>query len=324
MRRRDFITLFGSAAAVWPFEASAQQSDQLRHIVVLGTTQSDWAEWTASFAERLRQHGWMEGRTIAIEYRWSEARPESVAAVAAAFAQQKPDVIVTYGAAASTLKQASTSTPIVFAVAVDPVGSGLVASLSRPGDNITGLSIQQTDTVGRRLEFLREVVPNLRRLAIIFDGGYLGSVAENGQVRAVAQNLGLETTPHDIRRAEDIAPAFDVIKGQADALYVAENALASVNRATIVTLALSARLPAISTPSAFARVGLLISYGPNFLAMFQRAADLVDKILRGAKPGDIPVEQPTKFDLVINLKTAKTLGLAVPEKLLALADEVIE
>jgi putative tryptophan/tyrosine transport system substrate-binding protein len=324
MRRREFISLFGSAAAAWPFAASAQQSDRLRHIAVLGTTASDWAEWMAAFAERLRQHGWMEGRTIAIEYRWSEARQESVAAAATAFVQQKPDVIVTYGAAASTFKQATTSIPIVFAVAVDPIGSGLVASLSRPGGNITGLSIQQNDTAGRRLELLREVVPGLRRLAIMFDGGYRGSVEESGRLQAMTQNLGLETAPHDIRRAEDIAPAFDAIKGQADALYVAENALASANRTTIATLALSARLPAISTPSDFPRTGLLLSYGPNFLAMFQRAADLVDKILRGAKPGELPVEQPTKFDLVVNLKTAKTLGLTIPHNMLVLADEVIE
>jgi putative tryptophan/tyrosine transport system substrate-binding protein len=324
MRRREFIALLGGATAAWSLAARAQQSDQLWRIAVLGDTAAVWAPWTATFSERLRELGWIEGRTIAIEYRFSEGRPERVPEVAAEFVQQKADVIVTYGGAVPAFKRATASIPIVFAIAVDPLGIGLVANLTRPGGNVTGLSIQQNDTTGKRLELLREVVPNLRRLAIMFDGGYRASIGENGEVQVLARKLALDAASHEIRRAEDIAPLFDAIKGQADALYVVENALTSTNRMLIITLALSARLPTMFTTAEAARAGGLISYGPNFPALFRRAADYVDKILRGAKPGELPVEQPTKFDLVINLKTAKALGLSIPDKLLVLANDVVE
>ncbi len=183
MRRREFVTLLGGAAVVFPFASRAQPSDQLRHIAVLGDSPSDWGDWISAFVDRLRELGWIERRTIAIDYRWSEARPEHVAEAAATFVQQKPDVIVTYGGAALVLKQATNSIPIVFAIAVDPLGSGLVTSLSRPGGNMTGLSIQQNDTSGRRLELLREAVPGLRRLAIMFDGGYRGSVGKTAKFK---------------------------------------------------------------------------------------------------------------------------------------------
>jgi putative ABC transport system substrate-binding protein len=324
MRRREFIALVGGATVAYPLAVHAQPSDQARRVAVLGDNPASWGVWLAGFAERLRELGWMEGRTIAIEYRWSEGRPERVAEAAADFVRQKPDAIVTYGGAVLAFRKATTSIPIVFAVAVDPLGSGLVDSLSHPGGNVTGLSIQQTETTGKRLELLHDIVPGLRRLAVMFDGGYNASVAENGQVQAIARTLGLEAEAHEIRRAEDIAPVFDALKGQADALYVAENALTVTNRTPIVTLALRDQLPTIFTGAHFVRAGGLISYGPNYPVMFRRTAELVDKILLGAKPGDLPVEQPTKFDLVINLKTAKALGLQVPDKLLALADEVIE
>jgi putative tryptophan/tyrosine transport system substrate-binding protein len=324
MRRREFIALLGGATAVWPLAVRAQQSDQLRHIAVLGDNHSVWGPWIAAFVERLRQLGWIEDRTVAIEYRWSEARPERVTEVAAEFVRQKPDVIVTYGGAVTILKRATTSIPIVFAVAVDPVGIGLVDSLSRPGGNVTGLSVQSTDLAGKRLELLREIVPTLRRLAIVFDAGYPAAVLGNQEVQAAAHTFGLEVAPHEIRRAEDIAPVFDVLKGRADALYVVENALTSANSTQITTLALTARLPMMFNIGTTVQVGTLISYGPNFPALFRRAADFADEILRGAKPGDLPVEQPTEFDLIINLKTAKALGLAVPDKLLALANEVVE
>jgi putative ABC transport system substrate-binding protein len=184
--------------------------------------------------------------------------------------------------------------------------------------------MQQNEITGKRMEFLREVVPNLRRLAIMFDGGYLGSVRESGEAQAAARTLGLDVTSHEITRAEDIAPVFDALKGQADALYVVQNALTNANLTPIITLALNARLPTTFATGNAARAGGLLTYGPNVPALFRRAADYVDKVLRGTKPGDIPVEQPTKFDLVINLKTAKALGLTVPHNLLVLADEVIE
>ena len=324
MRRREFVTLLGGAAVAYPLAVRAQKSDQLRRVAVLGDSPSTWNVWIVGFAERLRELGWVEDRTIAIEYHWSEGRPERVAEAVAEFVQRKPDVIVTYGSAALVLKRTTASIPIVFAIAIDPLGAGLVQDLSRPGGNVTGLSLQQTDTSGKRLEVLGEVVPGLHRLAIMFDGGYRASVGENDAVQAMARKLGLEAAPYEIRRAEDIARVFDALKGRVDALYVVGNALTEINVSPIVTLALGAQLPTSLTSAESVRAGGLMSYGPDYPAIFRRAADYVDKILRGTKPGDLPVEQPTKFDLVINLKTAKALGLTIPHNLLVLADEVIE
>jgi putative tryptophan/tyrosine transport system substrate-binding protein len=324
MRRREFITLLSGAVVACPLTALAQRPGKLPTIGFLGDGASVSVPWTAAFAERLRELGWIEGRTVSIEYRKSEGRPERVAEIAAEFVQLKIDVIVTYGGAVAILKQATASIPIVFALAADPIGSGLVASLSRPGGNVTGFSLLQPDVAGKRLELLRQLVPGLRRLAIMFDADYPASVREMGNVQATARNLGLEVAPHGIRRTEDIAPVFDAFKGQAEALYIVENSLLANNGPRIATLALNIQLPTIFTSGAVVRAGALISYGADIPAMFGRAADYVDKILRGAKPGELPVEQPTKFDLVINLKTAKALGLTIPHKLLVLADEVIE
>jgi ABC-type uncharacterized transport system substrate-binding protein len=323
MKRRAFITLLGSAAA-WPLAARAQQLAKLPTIGFLGTTTpSGWSQWVAAFVQRLRDLGWVEGRTITLEYRWAEGRDERFAAIAAEFVQLKVDVIVTSGTALLAAKQATSVIPIVFAVANDPVGSGFVASLSRPGGNVTGLSLQSTDLAGKRLELLREVVPGLRRLAIMAHVGNPGAVLELAGIQAAARALGLEVATLEIRRAEDIAPTFDMLKS-VDALYVETDALMSTHRIRINTLALAARLPTMHGGRAYVEAGGLMSYGPNYTDLFRRAADLVDKVLRGQKPGDIPVEQPTNFDLIINLTTAKALGIDVPPMLLARADEVIE
>jgi len=324
MRRREFITLLSSAAAAWPLAPRAQPGAKVSTVGFIGTSASGFSAWTAVFAKRLLELSEIDHRTVAIEYRWSEGRPERVAEIAAEFVQQKVDLIVAYGGAAVTVKKATASIPIVFAPAADPVGIGLVTSLSHPGGNATGLSIQATEAAGKRLELLRKVIPKLRRLAILFDGGYAATVQEKDEVQDLARTLGLEVVPQEIRRAEDIASAFVALKGQADALYITENALIFTNRETIATLALNAKLPTTCTNADIARVGALMSYGPDFPALFRRAAEIVDKILRGTKPGDIPVEQPTKFNLVVNLKTAKALSLIIPDKILALADEVIE
>lgn len=324
MRRREFIALFGSGAVALPVAARAQGPGKLPTIAVLGNRASIWSPWTAAFSGRLRELGWIEGRTAAIEYHWSEGRLERVGEIAAELTRQKVDAIVTYGGAVATLKQATTSIPIVFAIAVDPLGSGLVASLSHPGGNVTGLSLQQNDVASKRLELLREVVPGLRRLAIMFDAGYRASVLENGELQTLARGLGLEVAPHEIRRAEDIAPVFEAFKSQAEALYIVDNALIDANRTEIIALALNARLSTTFNTGDAARAGGLMSYGPDVPDLFRRAAAYVDKILRGTKPGDLPVEQPTKFELVLNLKTAKALGLTIPEKLLTTADAVIE
>jgi putative ABC transport system substrate-binding protein len=324
MKRRQFITLLGGAVAAWPLAARAQQPGKLPTIGFLGAEAAAWSAYITAFAERLRALGWIEGRTIAIEYRWSEGRPERVAEIAAEFVRLKVDVIVTNGPAVATLKQATSVIPIVFAVALDPVGGGLVASLAQPGGNVTGQSTQQSDLAGKRVELLRDVVPRLRRLAIILNVGYPSAVLEMGEVQAAARALGIEVDTLEIRRAEDIAPAFAALKGQADALYIVVDALVVANLARINILAVGARLPTMFNTRAYVKAGGLMSYGPNLSDLFRRAADMVDKILRGAKPADIPVEQPTKFDLIINLTTAKALGLEIPPSLLAIADEVME
>jgi len=326
MRRREFITLLGRAAAAWPLAARAQQAGKLPTIGFLGAnTPSADSQRTAAFVQRLRELGWIDGRGIAIEYRWAEGRPERAAEIAAEFVRLKVDVIVAGGTApAIAAKQATSVIPIVFAVAGDPVGTGLVTSLARPGGNVTGMSMQKTDLGGKRLELLREVAPALHRLAILANVGSPAVVPELREIQAGAGTLGLDVTTLEIRRAEDIAPAFEALKGRAEALFVCGDPLVDTNRIRIITLALAARLPTISDFREYVEAGGLMSYGPNFPDLFRRAADLVDKILRGAKPGDLPVEQPTKFDLILNLTTAKALGLTIPESFLLRADEVIE
>jgi putative ABC transport system substrate-binding protein len=324
MRRRDFIKVTAGSAAAWPLAARAQQPGKLPIIGFLGTDASIWGPYTAAFVQRLRELGWIEGRTIAIEYRWSEGRPERNAEIAAEFVRMKVDVIVTNAFAASMVKQATSVIPIVFPLGIDPVGSDLIKSLAQPGGNVTGVTNQQSDLAGKRLELLREVLPRLRRLAIIGNAGFPQAVLEMGKVQAEARTLGLEVAPLEIRRVEDIAPAFESLKAQTDALYVVGDAFVQANRTRIITFSLSARLPTVVYSREFVQAGALMSYGPNFSDQFRRTAELVDKILRGTKPGDIPVEQPTKFALVINLTTAKALGLTIPPPLLARADEVIE
>jgi putative ABC transport system substrate-binding protein len=323
--RRTFITLL-SGTAMWPVVASAQQAGNLPTIGFLGgATPSAWSQWTAAFARRLRELGWIEGRTVAIEYRWAEGHSERFAEIATEFVLLNVSVIVTAGTeAVLAARQATSVIPIVFGTASDPVGSGLVTSLARPGGNVTGLSNQSADLAGKRLELLREVLPGLRRLAIMANIGSPAGVLEMGDVQAAARTLGIEVAPLEIRRAEDIAPAFAALKAQADVLYVVGEALTAANLTRIITFSHTARLPTIFNARDFVQSGGLISYAPNYPAQFRRAAELVDKILRGTKPVDIPVEQPTKFDLAINLTTAKALGLTIPEAFLLRADEVIE
>jgi len=326
MKRREFITLLGGAAAACPLAARAQQAGKLPTIGFLGqTTLSGGSEWVAAFVQRLHELGWNEGRTIAIEYRWAEGREERFAELAAELVRLKVDVIVTSGTPqVLAAKQATSVIPIVFATAGDPVGNNLVASLARPGGNVTGLSNLISETGGKRLEFLREVVPGLRRLAILANVSNPAVVLDMGDVQAAARTLGLEVTTLEIRRAQDIVPAFEALNGRAEALYVSSDALVNANRIRINILAVGARLPTMHGSGDYVEAGGLMSYGVNFPDQFRRTADYVDKILRGAKPGDIPVEQPTKFDLIINLTTAKALGLTIPESFLLRADEVIE
>ena len=324
MRRRDFIIVFGSSVFVWSIPARAQQPNNVPIIGFIGPDAVNWTAWTAAFAERLAQLGWIDGRTVAINYRWSEGRSERVAEFASEFVQNKVDVIVTYGGAVSTIRKATTAIPIVFALSNDPLGGGLVASLSRPGGNATGLSIESADTVSKRLEFLRDLVPQLRRLAVLFDAGYPAAVKEANEVQAAAHALRFDIARQEIRHSDDVTSALEALRSQSDALYVVENALIAPNVTRIVSFAVGARLPTSFVTGDYVRAGGLMSYGPNYPALFRRAAEIADKILRGGNPADIPVEQPSKFEFVINLKTAMALGLTVPDKMLALADEVIE
>jgi putative ABC transport system substrate-binding protein len=323
--RRDLITLLGGAAAAWPLAARAQQPGKLPTVGFLGADPSIESKRVLAFVQRLRELAWIDGRNLAIEYRWAEGRNERYTEAAAELVRLKVDVIVTIATPATlAAKQATAVVPIVFGAVSDPVGTGLAASLARPGGNITGLANQISDTAGKKLEFLREVVPGLRRLAILAHVGNPASVLEMGEAQAAARKLGLEVTTSEIRRAEDIAPAFEALRERADALYLCPDPLMNTNRTRINILAVGARLPTMHGVREYVEAGGLMSYGVNLPDQFRRVADIVDRILRGAKPADIPVEQPTKFDLIINLTTAKALGLTIPDSFLLRADEVIE
>jgi len=324
MRRRDFLTGIVVSSTV-PLTARAQQPGKLPTIGFLGASPSIESDRVAAFVQRLRELAWIDGRNLVIEYRWAEGRNERYAEAAAELVRLKVDIIVTVATPATlAAKQATTVIPIVFGAASDPIRTGLVESLARPGGNVTGLSNQISDTGGKKLEFMREIVPSLRQVAILANVGNPAAVLDMVEAQAAARKLGLEVTTSEIRRAADIAPAFDALKGHADALYVCTDPLVNTHRIRVNILALAARLPTIHSLREYVEAGGLMSYGPNIPDLLRRAADFVDKILHGARPVDIPVEQPTKFDLVINLTTAKALGLTIPESLLARATEVIE
>ena len=325
MRRREFLALTGGAAS-WPLAARAKGAVKLPTVGFLGPlAQPAMQEWTAAFVRRLREVGWIESRTVTIEYRYADGHSDRAAEIATEFVRLKVAVIVTGGVTAVVAAKKATSViPIVFATAGDPVGTGLVASLSRPGGNVTGLSNQSADLAGKRLELLREIAPKLRRLAIMFNAGAAIGVLEKDQVQIAARALGLEVVLLEIRETSQIAPAIRALKDNADGLYVVTDPLMNTNRVAINIVANDAHLPTMHGEKAYVEAGGLISYGPDFSDLFRRCAELVDKILRGAKPADIPVEQPTKFDLAINLKTAKALDLNVPQALIATANQVVE
>ena len=325
MRRREIVAAIGAVAA-WPLAAPAQPAARLPTIGFFGpTTPKATSRYMPAFVQRLQELGWVEGRTVTIEYRWAEGRVERLTEIATEFVRLNVDIIVAHATQAThAAKQVTSVIPIVFPLAADPIGAGLVVNLSRPGANVTGLSLQQTDTAGKRVELLREAVSGLHRLAVLANIGNPGAVLETSQVLAAARAIGLEVVTLEIRRAEDIAPAFEAYKDRADALYVTGDPLAFTNINQINTLALGARLPTTYVGREYIESGGLMSYGPSYPDLYRRAAGLVDKILRGAKPADLPVEQPTKFDFVINLTTAKALGLDVPPTLLARTDEMIE
>jgi putative ABC transport system substrate-binding protein len=324
MRRREVITLLGAAAAS-PLAARAQQGKPPTIGFMGESTPEGQRQWVSAFVQRLGERGWIEGRTVTIEYRWAEGRNERFAEIVADLVRLKVDIIVTQGTpAVIAAKQATSVIPVVFAIAGNPVANGLVTSLARPGGNVTGLTNQTADLAGKRIELLREVLPRLRRLAIMANVDNPSVVLDLREVQTAATTLGLEIIAADIRQTADIATAFAALAGHADALYVAGDPLVTTNRTRLAILAAGARLATVHGNRENVVAGGLMSYGPNLADSHRRAADFVDKILHGAKPADLPVEQPTKYDLVINLITATALGLEVPPTLLARAEEVIE
>lgn len=324
MRWRDFIKLAGAAMTpmIGPDNALGQQPRPPTTVGFLGAaTPTIWSANVTAFQNRLRELDWIDGRNISIEYRWAQGRDDRYAEFASEFAHRKVDIIVT---AVIALKKATSTIPIVFAAAGDPVRTGLVSSLSRPGGNVTGLSNLQTDLGGRRLSLLREIQPNLKKVAVLGNVESPLIALEIEGVKEDGAKLGLETFKLQVTKAEEIVPAIQALNGVADALYICSDPFLTTHRVRINTLAIAQKLPTVNAFREYVVAGGLLSYGPNFPDLFRRSADYVDKILRGAKPTEIPVEQPVKFDLVINNTTAKAIGLTIPEQFLMRANEVIE
>jgi putative ABC transport system substrate-binding protein len=329
LRRREFVASLCSAAlssVVAPLSARAQQPGKRPTVGFLGaTTPTIWGVFVSAFLQRLRELGWTDGQNIVIEYRWAEGRESRYAEFAAELVRRKVDIIVTAGTpAVLAAMKATTTIPIVFAAAGDPVRTGLVVSLARPGGNVTGLSNQQTDLGGLRLELLREIMPGLKRVAVLGNVDSPIITLEMNSVLAAAAKLDLEAFRLEVKKSEDIDAGIESLKGRADALYVCSDPLVTTHRVRINTLAVSQKLPTMYAFREYVQAGGLISYGPNFPDLFRRSGDYVNKILRGAKPADIPVEQPVKFDLIVNNTTARALGLIIPETFLVRANEVIE
>jgi ABC-type uncharacterized transport system substrate-binding protein len=328
MRRRDFITLLGTAVA-WPVAARAQQREQMRRIGVLMNLGSDDAEGqarNAAFLQGLQELGWTVGRNVRIEYRWGAGDAELFRRHGLELVALAPDVILAAGGAVvPSLLQATRTIPIVFTLTPDPVGAGFVESLARPGGNATGFTIFEYGISGKWLELLKEIAPHVTRAAVIRDPAIAAGLGLWGAIQSVAPSLGVELRPLGVRDAGEIERVVTAFARSSNGgLIVTGSSLATVHRELITTLAARYRLPAVYPQRSFVTVGGLISYGPDSIDPYRQAAGYVDRILRGEKPADLPVQAPTKYELVINLKTAKAIGLEVPPTLLARADEVIE
>jgi putative ABC transport system substrate-binding protein len=328
MKRRAFISLLGGAAAAWPLAGSAQQPDRMRRVGALMNLAADDPESqarVAAFAQGLQELGWTVGRNVRLDYRWGAGDVERYRRYAAELVALKPDVILAGGAATGPLQQATRTVPIVFAALVDPVGAGFVASLARPGGNITGFTPFEYGLSGKWLELLKEVSPRLTRAAVLRDPAIGAGIAQFAAMQTVAPSLGVELMPIDVRGTDEIERAIKTFASSSNGgLVVTSSTLAIVHRELIIGLATRHRLPAIYPSRLFVASGGLAAYGPDTIDLYRRAAGYVDRILKGEKPADLPVQAATKYELVINLKTAKTLGLDVPPTLLARADEVIE
>jgi putative tryptophan/tyrosine transport system substrate-binding protein len=329
MRRRQFITLFGSAAVAWPLAALAQQRERIRRIGVLMNRVADDPEsqvLIAAFMQALQQSGWTVGRNLHIDIRWGAGNAELTGKYAAELVALAPDVVLApTTATVRAVHQVSRTVPVVFTTATDPVSGGLVASLAHPGGNVTGFTQREFGLSAKSLELLKEIAPRLSRMAVLRDSTTTGGAGQMGAIQAAAPALALEITPIDVREADEINRNVAAFARQSNGgLFVTTSAPAMVHRELIIALATRHRLPAIYPFRYYVASGGLISYGPDTLEPYRGAAGYVDRILKGEKPADLPVQAPTKYELVINLKTAKALGLSVPPSLLAIADEVIE
>jgi putative ABC transport system substrate-binding protein len=326
IERRDFIMLLGGAAAAWPLAARAQQMRRVGVLMNLAADDPESQRRMTAFVQGLQQLGWTDGRNVRIETRWGAADVDRFRSYAGELVALAPDVILASGhPSVVALQQATRTVPIVFLQVVDPVGAGFVASLARPGGNATGFTVFEYSISGKWLELLKEVAPSVTRAAIIRDAAITAGTGQFAAIQAVAPSLGIEVSPIGVRDAREIERAIEAFARSSNGgLIVTGSALAAVHRDLIVTLAARHKLPAVYSFRYFATVGGLISYGPDSMDPYRRAAGYVDRILKGERPADLPVQAPTKFELVINLKTAKALGLEVPATLLARADEVIE
>jgi len=328
VNRRSLISLLGGAAA-WPLAARAQQSERVRRIGVLMNLASDDAEGQArlaAFHQGLQQLGWTVGRNVQIDYRWGAGNADYIRKFAAELVALAPDVILSTGSpSVAALQQATRTVPVVFVTVVDPVSSGFVDSLARPGGNITGFTLYEYSISGKWLALLKEIAPGMTRAAVIRDPALTAGGGQLGVIQAVAPSVGAEVTPVNVRDAGEIERGITAFaRSPNGGLIVTASTLAGVHRDLIVALAARHKLPAVYPIPYFARSGGLMSYGPDSVDQYRRVASYVDRILKGEKPADLPVQAPTKYELVINLKTAKALGLDVPTTLLARADEVIE
>jgi putative ABC transport system substrate-binding protein len=329
MRRRDFISLLGGTAAAWPLAAQAQQGERVRRVGVLTNLAADDAEGqvrNTAFAQALAQLGWAVGQNLQIEHRWAAGDADRIRSYAAELVALTPDVILTTGAAGvAPLLQATRTVPVVFVLVPDPVGSGFVASLARPGGNATGFVQFEYGISGKWLELLKEIAPGVARVAVLRDPAIAGGQGQVAAIQAVAPSFGMEVTPINVRDTGEMERAIAAFAHTSrDGLIVTASALTVFHRDLIVTLAARYKLPTVYVQRLFVASGGLISYGANVVDQYRRAANYVDRILKGEKPADLPVQRPTKYELAINLKTAKALGLEVPPSLLARADEVIE
>ena len=329
MKRRKLVTLVGGAAVAWPLSARAQEGERMRRVGILlpaAADDLDYQGWVGAFLQGLAQSGWTIGRNVRIDTRWATPNPASLRKHAAELAASAPDVVLAHGVSGTTaMLQATRTIPIVFPVVGDPVGAGMVDSLARPGGNVTGFMTFEYSIGGKWLELLKQISPDVKRAAVLRDPALATGIAHFGVIQAMAPSLGIEVSPVNLRDAAEIERALTAfVRTPNGGAIVTPSGSASVHRDLILKVAVRHKMPVVWFERNFVTAGGLVSYGPDFIDQFRRAAGYVDRILKGEKPADLPVQAPTKFEMVINLKTAKALGLIVPATLLAHADEVIE